>query len=180
MLRRRDRSARPSSGSMRRATGSRASASPAVRNGSVLVEWAIRRKEVRKASSLISGEDAPLGRSWRGHFPSVKFGDRGRSQDKAEATWIDERRSRPSKDSGTGCPSSARRSAASIISRNFPRLSQLALCLSTGKGVKTPVASESRNKLRDYQAQTQQSCHEGPFGVLSGRSFLKSRASQKL
>src|SRR5215468_8685544 len=44
----------------------------AVRNGSVLVEWAIRRKEVRKASSLISGEDAPLGRSRRGHLSSVK------------------------------------------------------------------------------------------------------------
>ena len=38
----------------------------------MLVEWAIRRKEVRKASSLISGEDAPLGRSWRGHLPPVK------------------------------------------------------------------------------------------------------------
>ena len=48
------------------------STSCGVRNGSVLVEWAIRRKEVRKASSLISGEDAPLGRSWRGHLPSVK------------------------------------------------------------------------------------------------------------
>ena len=44
----------------------------AVRNGSVLVEWAIRRKEVRKASSLISGEDAPLGRSRRGHLLPVK------------------------------------------------------------------------------------------------------------
>src|SRR5262249_59240141 len=38
----------------------------------MLAEWAIRRKEVRNASSLISGEDAPLGRSWRGHLPPVK------------------------------------------------------------------------------------------------------------
>ena len=48
------------------------STSSAVRNGSMLVEWAIRRKEVRNASSLISGEDAPLGRSRRGHLLPVK------------------------------------------------------------------------------------------------------------
>ena len=48
------------------------STSSDVRNASMLAEWAIRRKEDRKASSLISGEDAPLGRSRRGRLPSVK------------------------------------------------------------------------------------------------------------
>jgi len=55
-----------------RISGRPRSTSSGVRNVSMLAEWAIRRKEVRKASSLISGENAPLERSWRGHLPSVK------------------------------------------------------------------------------------------------------------